>query len=113
MRRRTKDGHVRYFVNDVDEAIRFYTERLHFEVAMRPGPGLGVVSHGDLRLLLSTTRGPGVAAQAMPGRRRPEPAGCNRIQLEVDDLEARSSREAPTFAMTSLPASAASRFFWR
>lgn len=79
---------VRYFVNDVDEAISFYTERLRFKLAMHPGPGFAVVSHGDLRLLLSATRGPGGAAQTMPDGRRPEPGGRNRIQLEVDDLDA-------------------------
>ncbi len=77
---------VRYIVNDVDAAIRFYTEHLGFDVTMHPGPGFAVVSRGDLRLLLSATGGPGGAAQAMPDGRRPEPGGWNRIQLEVEDL---------------------------
>src|SRR5712692_4903879 len=79
---------VRYIVNDVDAAIRFYTERLGFDVTLHPGPGFAVVSRGDLRLLLSATGGPGAAAQAMPDGRRPEAGGWNRIQLEVDDLAA-------------------------
>ena len=79
---------VRYFVDDVDAAIRFYTERLGFELTMRPGPGFAAVSRGDLRLLLSAVGGPGGAAQAMPDGRRPEPGGWNRIQLEVEDLAA-------------------------
>ena len=79
---------VRYFVNDVDPAIRFYTECLGFELTMRPGPGFAVVSRGDLRLLLSAVGGPGGAVQAMPDGRRPEPGGWNRIQLEVEDLAA-------------------------
>jgi len=77
---------VRYIVNDVEAAIRFYTEHLGFDVTMHPGPGFAVVSRGDLRLLLSATGGPGGAAQAMPDGRRPEPGGWNRIQLEVEDL---------------------------
>ncbi len=28
---------VRYIVNDVDAAIRFYTERLGFDVTLHPG----------------------------------------------------------------------------
>ena len=60
---------VRYFGNDVDASIRFYTEQLGFDLTMRPGPGFAIVSRGDLRLLLSTTRGPGGAAQAMPDGR--------------------------------------------
>src|SRR5215207_8490832 len=79
---------VRYIVNDVDAAIRFYTESLGFEIAMRPGAGFAAVTRGELRLLLTMTGGPGGAAQAMPDGRRPEPGGWNRIQLEVADLEA-------------------------
>ena len=79
---------VRYFVNDVDASIRFYTEQLGFDLTMRPGPGFAIVSRGDLRLLLSATRGPGGAAQAMPDGRRPEPGGWNRIQLQENDLDA-------------------------
>ncbi len=79
---------VRYFVDDVDTAIRFYTEHLGFEVTMHPGPGFATVTRGDLRLLLSGIGGPGGAAQAMPDGRRPEPGGWNRVQLEVDDLAA-------------------------
>jgi catechol 2,3-dioxygenase-like lactoylglutathione lyase family enzyme len=79
---------VRYIVDDVDAAIRFYTEQLGFTVAMRPGPGFAAVTRGDLRLLLSATGGPGGAAQAMPDGRRPEPGGWNRFQLEVENLAA-------------------------
>jgi catechol 2,3-dioxygenase-like lactoylglutathione lyase family enzyme len=79
---------VRYIVDDVDTAIAFYTERLGFSVDMHPGPGFAALSRGDLRLLMNTPEGPGGASQAMPDGRRPEPGGWNRIQLEVDDLEA-------------------------
>jgi catechol 2,3-dioxygenase-like lactoylglutathione lyase family enzyme len=77
---------VRYIVHDVDAAIRFYTERLGFEVVMHPGPGFALVSRGDLHLLLSVPGGGGGAGEAMPDGRRPEPGGWNRIQIEVDDL---------------------------
>src|SRR5690242_11248909 len=79
---------VRYIVDDADAAVAFYRDGLGFEVAMRPGPGFAILTHGALRLLLSEPRGPGGAAQAMPDGRRPEPGGWNRIQLEVDDLQA-------------------------
>jgi catechol 2,3-dioxygenase-like lactoylglutathione lyase family enzyme len=80
---------VRYIVDDIDAAVRFYTDHLGFAVSMRPGPGFAALIRGDLRLLLSAVGGPGGAAQAMPDGRRPEPGGWNRIQLEVEDLPAK------------------------
>jgi catechol 2,3-dioxygenase-like lactoylglutathione lyase family enzyme len=79
---------VRYIVDDVDAAIGFYTERLGFEVAMHPAPGFAAVVRGDLRLLLNSPGGPGGAAQPALDGRKPEPGGWNRVQLEVDDLDA-------------------------
>jgi catechol 2,3-dioxygenase-like lactoylglutathione lyase family enzyme len=77
---------VRYFVDDIDVAIEFYTHRLGFTVDLHPAPGFAMLSRGDLRLLLNTPTGPGGASQPMSDGRRPEPGGWNRIQLEVDDL---------------------------
>jgi len=77
---------VRYFVNDVDAAIAFYSERLGFDVDLHPAPGFAILSRGELRLLLNAPRGGGGAAQPMPDGREPEPGGWNRIQLEVEDL---------------------------
>jgi catechol 2,3-dioxygenase-like lactoylglutathione lyase family enzyme len=79
---------VRYIVDDVDAAIGFYTGRLGFTVAMHPGLGFAALTRGDLRLLLNSPGGGGGAGQAMPDGRVPEPGGWNRIQLEVDDLDA-------------------------
>src|SRR5918995_3398368 len=85
---------VRYIVDDVEEAIAFYTEHLGFGVEFNP-PGFAVLSRGDLRLLLNEP-GAGGAGQLMPDGRKPEPGGWNRIQLEVDDLagEVEALREA-------------------
>jgi catechol 2,3-dioxygenase-like lactoylglutathione lyase family enzyme len=77
---------VRYIVDDIDAAIRFYTEHLGFAVTMHPGPAFALVSRGDLRLLLSVPAGVGGAGRDMPDGRRPEPGGWNRIQIEVGDL---------------------------
>src|SRR3954453_14804937 len=79
---------VRYIVDDADAAVEFYRDLLDFEVARRPGPGFAILTRGTLRLLLSAPTGPGGAAQAMPDGRRPEPGGWNRIQVEVEDLDA-------------------------
>lgn len=78
---------VRYIVADVDEAISFYTEHLGFQVDMHPAPGFAAISRGDLQLFLNRP-GAGGAGQAMPDGRVPEPGGWNRIQIEVEDLEA-------------------------
>jgi catechol 2,3-dioxygenase-like lactoylglutathione lyase family enzyme len=76
---------VRYIVDDVEEAIAFYTRHLGFGVELHPAPGFAILSRGDLRLLLNTP-GAGGAGQAMPNGRKPEPGGWNRIQLEMRDL---------------------------
>ncbi|MEO8395031.1 MAG: VOC family protein [Chloroflexota bacterium] len=78
---------VRYIVDDVDKAIAFYTEQLGFSVDMHPAPGFAMISLGDLRLLLNRP-GAGGAGQAMPDGQLPAPGGWNRIQIEVEDLEA-------------------------
>ena len=78
---------VRYIVTDVDEAIAFYTEFLDFQVDMHPAPGFALISRGDLQLFLNRP-GAGGAGQAMPDGQLPAPGGWNRIQIEVEDLEA-------------------------
>jgi len=76
---------VRYIVNNVDDAIAFYTRQLAFTVAMHPAPGFAALTLGDLRLLLNQ---PGAGGA---GQLSPQPGGWNRIQLEVPDLEAKAS----------------------
>jgi catechol 2,3-dioxygenase-like lactoylglutathione lyase family enzyme len=79
---------VRYFVDDVDDAISFYTGRLGFDLEAHPAPGFAILSQGGLKLMINSPGGPGGAVQPMPDGRRPEPGGWNRIQIEVDDLDA-------------------------
>jgi len=83
---------VRYIVDDVEQAVAFYTTHLGFEVQMHPGPGFAMVKRGDLRLLLNTPAGGGGAGEAMPDGAMPEPGGWNRFQLQVEDLEATVKR---------------------
>lgn len=78
---------VRYIVDDVDAALRFYVDRLGFSLVMRPAPGFAALALGDLQLLLNRP-GAGGAGQAMPDGRQPAPGGWNRIQIEVDALDA-------------------------
>lgn len=79
--------HVRYIVEDVQSAIEFYTGLLGFEVQMHPAPGFASLEKDHLRLFLNQP-GAGGAGQKLPDGRLPEPGGWNRIQIQVDDLEA-------------------------
>ncbi len=79
---------VRYIVDDVDAAIDFYCRRLGFQEVMHPAPTFAMLSRGDLRLVLSAPGGGPGGGQAMPDGTLPAPGGWNRIQLEVEDIEA-------------------------
>ncbi len=82
---------VRYIVNDVDAVIPFYTDMLGFQLEIHPAPGFAMLSHGDLHLLLNRP-GAGGAGQAMSDGQSPAPGGWNRIQIEMEDLEATVKR---------------------
>ena len=81
---------VRYMVDDVDRAIRFYTEHFGFEPGHNASPAFAEVTRGNLRLLLA---GPASSAgRPMPDGRQPEPGGWNRIHFVVDDIDAEVER---------------------
>jgi catechol 2,3-dioxygenase-like lactoylglutathione lyase family enzyme len=75
---------VRYFVNDLDAAVGFYSDLLGFDIELRPSPMFAMLYRGDLRLLLSVPSQP----YTMPDGALPEPGGWNRISLQVGDLDA-------------------------
>ena len=79
---------VRYIVDDVDAAIRFYCDRLGFTEQMHPARTFAMLTRGDLRLVLTAPGGGPGGGQAMPDGTLPSPGGWNRFQLEVADLEA-------------------------
>lgn len=78
---------VRYIVDDVLEAVAFYTGPLGFALDRQMGLAFAIVSSGDLTLWLSGPQSS--AARPTPDGRQPEPGGWNRLVLEVADLEAR------------------------
>ena len=81
---------VRYMVDDVDEAVGFYTGLLGFELISSAAPAFADVNRGNLRLLLA---GPlSSAGRPMPDGSRPGPGGWNRIHFVVDDLGAEVAR---------------------
>jgi catechol 2,3-dioxygenase-like lactoylglutathione lyase family enzyme len=79
---------VRYIVDDVDAAIKFYCHHLGFHEDMHPAATFAMLSRGDLRLVLSAPGGGPGGGQAMPDGRAPAPGGWNRFALEVSDLAA-------------------------
>jgi catechol 2,3-dioxygenase-like lactoylglutathione lyase family enzyme len=78
---------VRYIVNDVDQAVGFYHDRLGFQVVMHPAPSFAMLARGDLRLVLSSPGGGPGGGAAMPDGTLPAPGGWNRFSLQVDDLD--------------------------
>jgi catechol 2,3-dioxygenase-like lactoylglutathione lyase family enzyme len=83
---------VRYFVDDVDAAIDFYTSRLGFRLVMHPAPPFAMLEREQLRLLLSQPGGGPGGGAAMPDGTLPAPGGWNHFAIEVDDLDAVAAR---------------------
>jgi predicted enzyme related to lactoylglutathione lyase len=81
---------VRYMVDDVEEAIDFYTRHLRFALRSSAAPAFADVVRGRLRLLLAGPKSS--AGRAMPDGRRPGPGGWNRMHLVVDDIGAEVER---------------------
>jgi len=79
---------VRYIVNNVDEAIIFYTEHLGFKLDMHPAPQFAMLSRNDLRLVLSAPNPSGGGGQSMPDGTQQIPGGWNRFAIEVTDISA-------------------------
>ena len=88
----TDQASVRYLVEDVDQAVKFYVDHLGFEVVFDAAPDFVMVSRGPLRLMLNVVGGSGGASQPMPDGRVPEPGGWSRFQLTVEDLESEVER---------------------
>lgn len=86
------NARVRYMVNELDPAVKFYVEYLGFRIEREAKPNFAMLSRGALQLVLSTPYGPGGAAKPMPDGRRAEPGGWNRIILDVNDLGAEVER---------------------
>src|SRR3954454_24581423 len=77
-------------VDDVDQAVDFYTTHFGFTVRSSAAPAFADVVRGNLRLLLS---GPSSSAgRPMPDGRVPQAGGWNRIHLIVDDIAAEVDR---------------------
>lgn len=77
----------RYLVYDVASAVEFYAN-LGADVRMHPGPGFAQLAFDGIAINLNSVGGDGGASQRV-GDDTPVPGGWNRIQLRIDDLDAR------------------------
>jgi catechol 2,3-dioxygenase-like lactoylglutathione lyase family enzyme len=80
---------VRYIVDDVDQAIAFYSQTLGFTALMHPDPAFAMLTRGDLRLVLVSpvpADHPGGGSRPMPDGTSQQPGGWNRVMIEVEDL---------------------------
>jgi catechol 2,3-dioxygenase-like lactoylglutathione lyase family enzyme len=81
---------VRYMINDVPEAIDFYTNVLGFTLEHDASPAFAAVSRDGVRVLLSGEGSSG--KRPLPDGRLQIPGGWNRIHLQVTDLKAEVKR---------------------
>lgn len=76
---------VRYIVENVDQAVAFYTRHLGFERVQQFGPAMAIIERDDLQLWLA---GPQASAsKPMPSGEKPQPGGWSRIVISTPDLD--------------------------
>jgi catechol 2,3-dioxygenase-like lactoylglutathione lyase family enzyme len=81
---------VRYIIDDVPAAMRFYTMLLGFSVERDASPAFASVVRDGVRLLLSGDGSSG--KHPLPDGRLQTPGGWNRLHLQVTDLAAEVAR---------------------
>jgi predicted enzyme related to lactoylglutathione lyase len=81
---------VRYMIDDVPAAMRFYTTVLGFTLEHDASPAFAAVVRDGVRLLLSGEGSSG--KRTLADGRRQVPGGWNRIHLQVANLEAEVAR---------------------
>lgn len=81
---------VRYMIDDVPAAVKFYTTHLGFAIDMDASPAFAAVTRDGVRLLLSGKTSSG--RRAMSDGRNPVPGGWNRIHIQVENLAAEVKR---------------------
>jgi catechol 2,3-dioxygenase-like lactoylglutathione lyase family enzyme len=81
---------VRYIIEDVPAAVRFYTTLLGFTLEHDASPAFASVVRDGVRLLLSGDGSSG--KRRLADGRAQVPGGWNRVHLEVADLDAEIAR---------------------
>lgn len=79
---------LRYIVDTTSDLLVY--ELLGFRVVMHPGPGFAALERDGVKLFLNV---PGAGGAGQPvGGETPRPGGWNRVQVEVDSLDATLAR---------------------
>src|SRR5512145_1044000 len=81
---------VRYIIDDVPVAIRFYTTLLGFTLEHDASPAFASVVRDGVRLLLSGDGSSG--KRPLPDGRQQVPGGWNRVHLELTDIAGEVAR---------------------
>jgi hypothetical protein len=81
---------IRYIIDDVPAAMRFYTTLLGFTVERDASPAFAAVVRDRVRLLLSGDGSSG--KRPLPDGRQQVPGGWNRVHLEVSDIAGEVAR---------------------
>lgn len=81
---------VRYMIDDVPAAMKFYTTVLGFTLEHDAAPAFAAVARDGVRLLLSGEGSSG--KRPLADGRQQMPGGWNRIHLEVSDLGSEVAR---------------------
>ena len=81
---------VRYMIDDVPAAVKFYTTVLGFTLEQDASPAFAAVARDGVRLLLSGEGSSG--KRPLADGRQQTPGGWNRIHLQVADLEGEVAR---------------------
>lgn len=74
---------IRYIVDDVDNSVGFYRDRLDFRVDMHNPGKFAALARDDLTLYLSA---PGAGSGGTAGG-HPEPGGWNRFMIVTQDID--------------------------
>ncbi len=74
----------RYIVNDVDQAVAFYTSHLGFRLEQQFGPALAILQREEFHLLVAGPKAS--ASRPMPDGSKPASGGWSRIVINVEDL---------------------------
>ena len=77
----------RYIVDDVGEAIAFYTSHLGFTLEMHPAPEFAEISRGDMHIYLTQPNPRSGGGAPTASGEQQTPGGWNRIHLVVENLD--------------------------